>query len=381
MNKYIFIVLILCIQYINAQKGTDPCFQFIAKDSVRIHLDSAEQPITQDCAYFYRLAKVNPENLTIDGYFEDYYMDNSIAVKATMENGQLEGNAVVYFDNGNKLMEGNYENGKKVGIWKHWYKSGKPYITYNYEDNQVKILEYYTKRGKKKVENGFGSFKNDRGRRHAVVKGKVKSGLPDGIWTLKSKSNNRLIYKEEYNEGKFIKGEGYPLGALSKTTYSTIPYISLDGNIEVSKTISIEECKSCTKHMVGYKNVGYQSSQKGNDFYSYLGKTYTTNNKKGYSLCSFVISTTGTIQNIKIQNSSAVAIDETVDIKYLILNSGSWTPRILKDRMPKHGLNGISRKTVNAAIPTVVNFVIHYTDNGYFLYPEASTNITIGTKK
>ncbi|SEL14029.1 hypothetical protein SAMN04487910_1835 [Aquimarina amphilecti] len=104
MNKYIIVVLVLCIQYINAQKGTDPCFRFIAKDSVRIHLDSAEQPITQDCAYFYRLAKVNPENLINDGYFEDYYMDNRIAVKATMENGKLEGNAVVYFDNGNKLM-------------------------------------------------------------------------------------------------------------------------------------------------------------------------------------------------------------------------------------------------------------------------------------
>ncbi|WP_378180850.1 toxin-antitoxin system YwqK family antitoxin [Aquimarina sp. SS2-1] len=382
MKKHIFLIIILCAQMSFAQQGFEPCFRFVAKDSVRIHLDKEEKPVTQDCAYFYRLAKVNPENLNIESYFEDYYIHNdTLAVKASVKEGKLEGNSIVYYDNGNKMMEGAYKNGKKTGEWKHWYENGKPYITYLYKDGQVRILEYFSRKGKVKVKDGNGTFKNSRGKRHATIEGKVKNGLPDGVWTLTHKSNDRRIYTETYELGKFIKGEGYLFGSYTKTTYTAAPFIAIDGDLEAAESLNLNDCNSCEKHMVGYKNIDYQSALGTDNFYSYLAKIYTTNNKKGYALCSFIVSETGLLKDISINNSSAVVNDDTAELKSLILNSGTWTPRILDAIMTKRKIPGISRRMVKKPIPTVINFVIHYTDKGYLLYPEAFTGAAISAKK
>lgn len=385
MNKYNFLLIsILFTQLAIAQQGFDPCFRFVAKDSVKIHLDNAERPVTQDCAFFYRLAKVNPENLTIEGAFEDYYIANdAIATRATIIDGLLEGKAIVYYENGNKLMEGVYKNGKKVGIWKHWYENGKPYVTYSYEDNTAKILEYYTKRGKKKVENGNSKGKTItiKNHRHANIKGKLKNGLPDGQWTLSRITTNTIVFKEEYKNGRFIKGEGYPFGSPTLKKYTDTPYIKLDDGIEAARMKNIKECNSCTKHMARYTKLGYQSPEKDANFYEYLAKHFTTDNTKGYTLCSFVVTAKGTLKDITVDQSSAVIHDDTATLKMLIQQSGLWKARIIKDAMPKRGLNGISRKDINEPIPTVINFVIHYTEKGYLLYPETIATEAIQTKK
>ncbi|MFD2563676.1 hypothetical protein [Aquimarina rubra] len=381
MKKHIFLIIILCAQMSFAQQGFEPCFRFVAKDSVRIHLDKEEKPVTQDCAYFYRLAKVNPENLDIEGPFEDYYIHNdALAVKASVKEGKLEGNSIVYYDNGNKMMEGVYIEGKKTGEWKHWYENGKPSTTYLYKDDQVRILEHYSKNGSLKVKEGNGAFKNSRVRRHATIEGKVKDGLPDGIWTLSDKIRGRVIFKETYRNGAFIRGEGNPVVKRAQSSYLTNPNITVDGNIEVAETLKIKSCYSCTKHMVSYKNVVYKSDGQ-NNFYNYLGNNYTTDNKRGYVLCSFTVSEKGKIKDVSVENSSAVMLDDSAHLRELIVNSGTWTPRILDAIMKKRKTKGISRKMVKKPIPTVINFVIHFTDKGYLLYPKTFTSAAISVKK
>ncbi len=371
--SYTRLVLFFCsifmLTFSFAQEGTTPCYQFVGKDSIRINLNAHKVPVTQNCASFYRLAKVNPINLSIEGYFEDYYMNDTISVQGTFKDNQLHGKAFVYYDNGNKIFEGTYDKGKKIGIWIYWYKNGNIRKKISYENDEIKIVEHYKKNGKIKIENGNGKY-TDRGyHKRLVMSGELKDGVPDGEWKIVNQFLGALAYKEEYKNGKFIKGISFHNASGMKKEYFTEPYVRLDDGVIVARSKSIEDCSSCSKGRIDYKSVSFKSAKGDKSFYEYLGKTYKTDNIKGYTLCSFVVSEKGNIQNLKIENSSAVEFDESNTLTKIILNSGKWTPRIQQSIMPTSGRNTLSRKKINKPIPTVINFIIKYSDKGYVFYP------------
>lgn len=89
-----------------------------------------------------------------------------------------------YYPNGDIKMEGEIYS----------------YSDYYYEN---KVLNYWDEKKNQTVTNGNGYYEEEYDGYH--LKGKIKNGLKDSIWSEESKTNHsKSIFK--YNNGKFISG-------------------------------------------------------------------------------------------------------------------------------------------------------------------------------
>lgn len=162
----------------------------------------------KSCAHYYRIGKLDPDNMGIKGDFCDYSLNGKMIYKATMMDGRLNGNALFYYPDGKVMETGRYINGQRAGLWRYYFDNGSARQVLYFNKDTVLVVSQYKKNGKQVVVNGNGYYTS--GIDHfgiSSVAGNVKNGKMDGKWTLfRNPANPVVVATEIFDNGKFLNG-------------------------------------------------------------------------------------------------------------------------------------------------------------------------------
>lgn len=267
-----------------------------------IYLDSTWIESTEDNYKYIRVVEEYYSNKDLYA-FKDYYKSKvlkTIGFTTDKDILKLKGQLVNYYENGNRKSTVNYLENKKTGKEFNWYENGTlkaelEYIpTKNEGDLNFKVNNYWTEEKEHKVISGSGDlyYKDE----YTEESGKVKNGLPDGIWKGKN-LKGKYSFTENYENGKFVSG------------------ISVD-------SLNIEHSYNVIKKSPEPKN-GMKS------FYSYVSKSLyipaeARSNVSGKIYLTFVIDEDGNLTEPKVIKGVGYGIDEKA-IR-VIKNAKKWNP-------------------------------------------------------
>lgn len=269
----------------------------------RIYLDSTWTKSTEDNYKYIRIVeKYYSDQKTY--IFKDYYKSNQLQmIGASLDKDILkhEGQFIYYYENGNKKSTVNYANSHKTGKEFTWYESGNIESELEYTADKkgkvdYKINNFWTDQKEQKVINGNGDFQ--LANEYGEESGKVKNGLPDGIWKGQS-FKRKTSFTETYENGKLVSG------------------ITTDSlNIEHPYTILNKE--PCPKKGM-------------NTFYNYVANAVRIPNElknkiSGKIFLTFVVEKDGSLVEPKIIKGLGYGLDENA-IK-VINNAKKWNPGI-----------------------------------------------------
>jgi TonB family protein len=278
-NHSLVILLLLVPIFLFSQNATDKV----------VYFDSIWKETTKENHKFYRIIKDYYADKEFYKVF-DYYKSGVLQMQGTSKtnNGNSrEGEFIYYYENGNKKISENYSKSRISGKFFEWYENGNPKLEGEHIESEkglnsdIKIYQYWNSKNKHLVIDGNGDFEENEEDR--IVRGKVKNGVKDGIWTG---VNNKYKYKytDVYKKGEFING---------KSTDSS----------GVEREYNVLELRAVPKR-------GIQ------DFYNYVGKSFTKtpeaiqNKITGKLIISFIIDKEGKIVEPKILKSLGYGLDE-----------------------------------------------------------------------
>jgi len=122
-----------------------------------------------------------------------------------------------YYRSGQKFLEGETVEGQRTpdDLWTYYYKNGEKKSEEKLYESSILslkkvdyplVMSFWDKNGVQKVIDGNGvyEFENENG---AVIKGNLIDGLRVGDWI--ATKDEKVIYKETYRKGKFIRGESF----------------------------------------------------------------------------------------------------------------------------------------------------------------------------
>lgn len=187
-------------------------YEFINDSTIKAFFTEDGSTSPKTCASFYRIAQLDRHYFMFIGRVKDYYLDSTLFFEGFINRyGFYHGYTRTYYPNGKLKETGFYNNGKKEGIWNYYYKNGNPRKVIEFGKDSIRLLEFYSKKGKQMVKDGNGNFKDiiEMPTVTSLVEGEVKNGKFDGKWTFTNYIYETLDGIEYYEEGKFIKGESY----------------------------------------------------------------------------------------------------------------------------------------------------------------------------
>jgi antitoxin component YwqK of YwqJK toxin-antitoxin module len=263
----------------------------------------------------------------------DYYDSGKVKMEGkTEDKDELSrtGQFHYYYKNGNRESISFFKKNKPVGKYYELYENGYKKVEGEFleEDkkkpNIYKIQNYWDENNSQKVIEGNGVYEEKENNFYS--KGKIKKGAKDSIW-MGWFNNPKILFQEEYKEGKFISG-------ISRgEDNSSNPYLEVEkkpvpaqGMSHFYHYISDKLHTRSSKRIIGFKTVevtaeelekikkNYRRNSQISDHSEFEGKTYV----------NFVVEKDGEITNAKIIKS----IDPTLDVVIinLLINYGNWIP-------------------------------------------------------
>lgn len=294
MKKNLYFLFILLPIWLFSQNSTDKI----------VYFDSIWKETTKENHKFYRIIKDYYSNK--DSYkISDYYKSGVLqmeGISKTNDGNSKEGEFIFYYENGNKKNIENYYKSRPKGKSLEWYENGNPKLVGEYIQSEktfnsnFKMYQFWNPKNEHLVIDGNGDYE-ENGENNFTVKGKVKNGFKDGIWTgINNKSKYK--YTDIYKNGEFISG---------KSTDST--------GIEHS-----------------YKDLEIRPLPKKGiqDFYRYIGKNFTKtqeaiqNKISGRLIVSFIIDKDGKIVEPKILKPLGFGLEE--EAIRVITSYENWIP-------------------------------------------------------
>jgi len=259
--RYIYIITLTLFGFLNAYCQKLVVRQFdskiIGKDSANIFFDENYGLIEENCAHIIRYAhydvlhshyigkfkdvnKFNPASIISEGNYSEkgkkdgafvlYYLNGKLQSKGSFNNGKYDGDWLFYYSNGNLKAKGNFKNGNYNSKWEFYFENGQPNLFMEIVDGKCIILNCWTIDGIKTVEKGNGEYATYNGLLN--WSGKLKDGVPDKKWSFKTEfaSGN-----EQFEDGKFIKGENNALTFSEYTDKSRIVFLPSLPNLTISR--------------------------------------------------------------------------------------------------------------------------------------------------
>ncbi|MBF7091943.1 energy transducer TonB [Flavobacterium sp. ALJ2] len=175
-----------------------------------IYMDSTYTETTAENYKYIRIVEGYYQNRT-SYVFKDYYKSKALKMIGTStEKDYLskEGQFVHYYENGKKKSAVHYVKGREDGKEYNWYENGNLKSELEYFKNKkgkihFKVNNYWNNQNEQKVTSGNGDYEitNDDNEES----GKIKNGLPDGIWKGKNIKAN-YTFTENYENGEFVSG-------------------------------------------------------------------------------------------------------------------------------------------------------------------------------
>jgi hypothetical protein len=281
MRKKLFILTILFPIWLFSQNSSDKI----------IYFDSIGKDASKENHTSYRIIKdyYTEKNLY---QIKDYYKSGELKMEGnskTKDGYSKEGTYVYYYENGNKKIYENYFKGRLQGKCQQWYENGNLKLEGEYfqDENTLnsdfKMDNYWNSKNEHLVVNGNGNY--DENDENISVKGKIKNGYKDDIWTETNKKLN-YSYTETYKKGKFLSGK------------------SVD-SLGIERKYDVLEVRPLPKKGI-------------NDFYKFIGNNFVktkeavANKVAGRIIVQFVIDKQGKIVEPKILKSLGYGLDEEV---------------------------------------------------------------------
>jgi TonB family protein len=309
MKKYFYTVLLI-VSFTN----------LFAQTKVN-YLNKFMFPTSQEGAIYYETVEYDTLN-NLQKSFVYRTKDSTLYMKGTYQDKYKHGEFITYYSNQQIESKGFYTKGKKTGLWETWYKNGQAQfqmlfpseksdvegaITINPEDfMNAKVTSFWDSTGKQSVKQGNGELSLYYGNQQKKISGKMLTGFSTGEWTG-WKEDGKLYYKEEYNNGKFIKGVSYD------STGKEYPYTEFGTPAES------------------------QGGIKG--FYEFVGKNmvYPKSARKakieGKVIIEMVVNQEGRLGDFKILKSAGEILDEEA-IRVLQLVP-AWKPGVQRGQKVK----------------------------------------------
>jgi antitoxin component YwqK of YwqJK toxin-antitoxin module len=209
--------------------------QVFSKDSLKIYFNCTGTVVEKKFASYYRVGKMDSSIINVNGEFNDYYVSGALYLKATMLNNMLEGYASYYYPNGILKEAGGYTHNTRDGIWKYYYSNGKLEKVLDFIDGRPLVKEAYTKRGNATVLGGNGNISTEiRTYKQCVyfnVSGDVLNGERNGKWQISNPGASTPFGTENFENGKFIKGNlPYDSARIVLTVYTPNEELNLTEN-------------------------------------------------------------------------------------------------------------------------------------------------------
>lgn len=218
MKKVLFILIFLLPLYLFSQHTPD----YI------IYLDSSFKKISENNHVYKKIIR---EYFFVKEQYnvELYYKSGQLKRTGTTKNKEVdkyEGMLTSFYENGNVYQKIFYQDGLPFSTYKTWYENGKKrdeglYIAgsaTNPKQRKLRINQYWDENDIQKVTNGEGTYIEQSGK--LSLKGKIKKGLKDSIWTGQHNDYN-LTFEEEYSNGEFVSGVSIDKNSI-KYTYKEI---------------------------------------------------------------------------------------------------------------------------------------------------------------
>lgn len=219
-----FLIATLIAQVAQAQTQQpkrEVLIRYFEHDSVNISFTNDYYFIEDSCADIIRLGHYDGYRRKFKGSFVDVSRLNPhqiIAQGSYDETGRKDGHFISYYPNGNPQANGNFEKEMFVGRWNFFYPSGPPKLSFDADSLHIKILNAWSEKGKKTVDNGNGVYESVIG--PIVWRGRLSNGTPDGRWTA-----NRMFGRPEdvlateiFKNGVFQKGNN-SMGVYRDTSH------------------------------------------------------------------------------------------------------------------------------------------------------------------
>jgi len=98
-----------------------------------------------------------------------------------------------WYENGNLKEEGRYKAGYKDSIWTYYFENSKKkkIEEYNYETGSLKLIDYWSSKGKQTVKNGNGKYLDYYSTGKIKEEGEYKDGIENGKWILYYKNGQK----------------------------------------------------------------------------------------------------------------------------------------------------------------------------------------------
>jgi hypothetical protein len=229
-------------------------WKIYGKDSINLRLSDEYYLIEDSCAQVVRYGHYDVKERKFRGKFTDVSTatpDLVVAEGFYTENGLKDGPFITHYLNGKLQAKGNFKENKYDGHWEVYYDSGQPKLTFDVTDGICHITDAWDEKGKKRVDNGTGTYTYRIGGLDCI--GKLLNGTPDGTWKLQNRDDisGEILATEHFKKGKFRDGS---IGAMDYTDASHIslntPLILPFVNAEELKISPVACDGSVTKHKI-----------------------------------------------------------------------------------------------------------------------------------
>lgn len=248
--KVILIISLVLLEKISFGQNKKVIFyQKITGDSTLLFFNERYHYVEKKCAKYIRLIKLN-RNSNFNGSFEDVDFNNSLLGKGAYQDGKRNGYFELYYPTGKMFCKGNYLAGAPSGLWDFYYENGLPERTIKFTHNDTLLVRFIDRKGNLKVIDGNGEFDGPvTGRTNSnnvVAKGRIVDGKPDGKWTSFHMILNTIFCREEFANGKFVKGffpNAKVAGVKSSSTRSFLNTFLLWQYIDNLEKFFVEKCE------------------------------------------------------------------------------------------------------------------------------------------
>lgn len=245
---------------------------------------------------------------------EEFYRNGikkSVGYSSTVNPPQYEGQYISFFEDGTKKYITEFVAGKVKDSVYTYFPNGSLYTVMTYgpasEDYRKYIQTVKDSTGNILVKDGNGkAVFYDSNFSSIIEEGRIKNGLYDGEWSGELRTTDTLKYKEIYANGKFVSGESIDnKGQAYHYTELEVQPSFPGGTREFYKALS--------------NNIRYP-------------RNMIMRGVQGIVNVGFVISTTGEIIDIKINNEGFVHPELAAEAIRVVKLGKGWVPGVQKGR-------------------------------------------------
>lgn len=293
-------------------------------DTLVFYYNDRWQLVKPVCGTIFRISRMDTVLLTFTGKFVDYYAhDSTIAIEGNYTKGNKEGLFNIYFPNGQLEQSGKYVNDKKTGIWEYFYEDGTKRQILDFQDNEILIMEFWNKEGKKLVESGNGEWYSYTPSDEFIkTSGEVRNGRKNGTWKNTLPSRNMTTNIEKYKEGKFISGKMISV-ASGTESYKDTQYCSIE---KTPAFLTAEQFQMSRCYKIQKNNLEYAKYPGGmNRFYEQIRKRIVLTGpilNRGIIRIGIIIDKDGKMTNFRPLSR----IGHELDLIEVLQTMENWTP-------------------------------------------------------